>query len=90
MNELLMTVAETMIARERLRGEVAALTAEGKMTSVLLGGLPPGLGLVMWIMNPEYINQLFITTMGNVMLGAGVVIMAIGMAWMKKVMTINV
>ncbi len=90
LNELLMTVSDTMIARERLKGEVAALTAEGKMSAILLGGLPPGLGLVMWIMNREYINQLFVTTLGNIFLGLGVVSSLIGFAWMKKVITINV
>ncbi len=90
LNELLMTVSDTMIARERLKGEVAALTAEGKMSAILLGGLPPGLGFIMWIMNPEYINQLFVTTLGNILLGLGVVAALIGFAWMKKVITINV
>jgi tight adherence protein B len=90
LNELLMTVSDTMLARERLKGEVAALTAEGKMSSILLGGLPPALGVIMWIMNPEYVNVLFTETLGRIMLIAGVVSAAIGMAWMKKVMTINV
>jgi tight adherence protein B len=90
LNELLMTVSDTMIARERLKGEVAALTAEGKMSAIILGGLPPGLGFVMWIMNPGYINPLFSTTLGNIFLGAGVVMATIGMIWMKKVITINV
>ncbi len=90
LNELLMTVSDTMIARERLKGEVAALTAEGKMSAILLGGLPPGLGFVMWLMNPDYINQLFVTTLGNILLGLGIVAALIGFAWMKKVITINV
>lgn len=90
LNELLMTVADTMIARERLKGEVAALTAEGKMSAMILGGLPPGLGFVMWIMNPEYINVLFTETLGKIFIGLGFVSATIGMAWMKKVITINV
>jgi Flp pilus assembly protein TadB len=44
----------------------------------------------MWIMNPGYINPLFSTTLGNIFLGAGVVMATIGMIWMKKVITINV
>ncbi len=40
--ELLMTVGETMIDRERLRREVAALTAEGKISAIVLGILPLG------------------------------------------------
>ncbi len=90
LNELLMTVSDTMVARERLKGEVATLTAEGKMSAILLGGLPPGLGLVMWVMNPEYIDVLFTNFLGKVFLGAGIVSSIIGLAWMKKVITIDV
>ena len=90
LSELLMTVSDTMVARERLKGEVATLTAEGKMSAILLGGLPPALGFVMWIMNPEYIDQLFTEFLGNVFLGLGIVSSLIGLAWMKKVITIDV
>ena len=90
LNELLMTVSDTMVQRERLKGEIATLTAEGKMSAILLGGLPPGLGLVMWVMNPEYINQLFVEFLGNVFLGLGIVSSIIGLVWMKKVITIDV
>ncbi len=87
LNELLMTVSDTMIARERLKGEVAALTAEGKASAILLGGLPPGLGFVMWLMNPEYIELLFTETLGKIMLVAALRDpLTIGMTWMKKVM----
>ncbi len=85
-----MTVSDTMVQRERLKGEIATLTAEGKMSAILLGGLPPGLGFVMWIMNPEYINALFTEFLGNVFLGMGIVSSIIGLVWMKKVITIDV
>ncbi|NNF54441.1 MAG: hypothetical protein HKN03_08365 [Acidimicrobiales bacterium] len=90
LNELLMTVSDTMVARERLAGEVRALTAEGKLSAAILGGLPPGLGLVMWIMNPAYIETLFTSTLGNVLVGLGILSGGIGLAWMRKVITINV
>ncbi len=88
--ELLTTVAQTMIARERMRREVAALTAEGRMSAFIIGGLPPGLGFMMWVIRPEYINPLFTTTLGNVFIGAALVSMTVGAFWMKKVITINV
>ena len=90
LNELLMTVSDTMVARERLAGEVRALTAEGKLSAAILGGLPPMLGFIMWIMNPEYIESLFTTGMGQILVIAGVISGGIGLAWMKKVITINV
>jgi len=87
--ELLMTVADTMTQRERLRRDVAALTAEGKMSAIVLGLLPPGLMGAMWVMNPEYIAKLFSGT-GLMLLGAALVAMLIGFGWMKKTITIEV
>jgi len=90
LNELLLSVAETMVARERLKRDINALTAEGRVSAGLLSFLPPGLGMVMWVINPGYINVLFTETMGNVMLVAGIISALAGLAWMKKVITIDV
>jgi tight adherence protein B len=88
--ELLLTVADTMTQRERLRREVATLTAEGRLSAVIIGALPPGLALVMWVMNPEYISALFTPGLGYLLLLAAGVMMGIGFAWMKKTITIEV
>ncbi|MEM9130963.1 MAG: type II secretion system F family protein [Actinomycetota bacterium] len=90
LNELLMSVSDTMVARDRLKREISALTAEGKMSAGVLSFLPPGLGAIMWIINPEYISVLFTETMGNVLLGLGVLSATVGLAWMKKVITVDV
>jgi tight adherence protein B len=89
LNELLMTVAETMVQRERLKREVAALTAEGRVSALILSLLPPGLGFVLWVMNPDYVGVLFSRTIGMVLLGLAVVSALIGLLWMKKVITID-
>lgn len=88
--ELLMTVADTMTQRERLRRDVSALTAEGKMSAIVLGVLPPALAVVMWVVNPEYIGQLFNTTIGNFMLGFAVLLALFGFWWMKKTIEIEI
>ena len=87
--ELLMSVSETMVQRERLRRDVAALTAEGRMSAWVLGMLPPGIGLVMFMMNREYISRLF-SGLGLWILVGAVVSMLIGFVWMKKTITIEV
>jgi tight adherence protein B len=88
--ELLLTVAETMIARERLRRDIRALTAEGRISALVLGLLPGLLGLAIWIINPDYVGRLFETTAGNIMLGVALVSMAIGFFWMKKIIDIEI
>jgi tight adherence protein B len=88
--ELLLTVAETMTQRERLRRDVAALTAEGKISAIVLGMLPPAIGAAMFVINPEYIGVLFDETIGNMMLAFAVVLAGFGFWWMKKTIEIEI
>ena len=88
--EVLLGVAETMVQRDRLHREVNALTAEGRVSAGILALMPPGLGLVMWVMNPAYIGTLFDRTAGLVLVGVAVVSGLVGLAWMKKVVTVDV
>jgi tight adherence protein B len=88
--ELLLTVADTMTQRERLRREVSTLTAEGRISAIIIGALPPVLAGVMFVLNPDYIKELFSPGLGYMLIGAALVMMAIGFAWMKKTITIEV
>ncbi len=90
LSELLMTVADTMVDRERLRRDVSTLTAEGKMSAIILGLMPIGLGGAMYTMNPEYMGALFSNSLGKGIFAAGIVSALIGFAWMKKCITIEV
>lgn len=88
--ELLMTVSDTMTARERLAREVAALTAEGRVSALVLGAMPVLLGLAMYVINPEYIGVLFSETIGYVLIGAASTMVVIGFLWMKKLIEIRI
>jgi tight adherence protein B len=88
--ELLSTVAETMIARERLRREVRALTAEGRISAIVLGLLPIGLAVVMYGINREYMETLFHDTFGQVLLVGSVLLALVGFYWMKKTIEIDI
>jgi tight adherence protein B len=90
LSELLLTVAETMVARERLRRDIRSLTAEGRVSAMVLGFLPIGLGFAMWVINPQYVGRLFDTTVGNIMIGVALVAMAVGFFWMKKIIDIEI
>lgn len=88
--ELLMTVSDTMTARERLRRDVDALTAEGKVSAMVLGLLPLGLGAAMFVINPEYIGVLFSSSIGHMMIGGATLLAGFGFWWMKKMIEIDV
>jgi tight adherence protein B len=88
--ELLQTVAETMIERSRLRGEVKALTAEGRISGIIMGLLPVGLGLFMFTASPTYIDDLFGSATGWAMVIGSALMAAAGFAWIQKIIKIEV
>jgi tight adherence protein B len=88
--ELLQTVAETMVQRSRLRGEVKALTAEGRISGVIMGLLPVGLGLFMFTASPGYINDLFSSALGWAMVIGSALMAGVGFAWIQKIIKIEV
>jgi tight adherence protein B len=88
--ELLDRVGDTMRARTRLKGEVKALTAEGRASAMMLVIMPPALGAVMYAANPDYMKPMFTQTAGHIMLGISAVMIVAGFFWMKKVVTIDV
>ncbi len=88
--ELLVTVADTMTERERLRRDVNALTAEGKVSAIVLGLLPIGLGLFIYTANPGYMDPLFEETIGKIMLFGSILLAFFGFWWMKKTIEIDI
>jgi tight adherence protein B len=88
--ELLTSVAETMISRERLRREVSALTAEGRLSAIIVGALPLVIGIAISVLNPGYMTALFTTTLGRGMILAATVLTLVGFVWMKKTIEIDV
>jgi tight adherence protein B len=88
--ELLQTVSETMVARARMRGEVKALTAEGRISGVIMGLLPVGLGLFMFTAAPDYIHTLFASATGWAMVGASTLMALAGVAWIQKIVKIEI
>ncbi len=77
-------VSDTIRARNRVRGQVKALSAEGKMSGIILFILPPGMVGAISLLNREYLNEMLDTTEGQVMLIISGVLLIIGGAWLKR------
>jgi tight adherence protein B len=88
--ELLNTVAATLREREYLRRHVKALSAEGRLSCWILGGLPPVFLLYLTVSKPEYVHPLYHTLIGGIMLVVMVVLLSVGIVWMSKVARVDV
>ena len=88
--EIIDSIAYIIRERFKLRGKIRILSAEGKLSAVILVGLPFCIAAYVRIMNPEYINLLLTRTAGKAMLlGAGIM-MAAGIMVIRKMINIRV
>jgi tight adherence protein B len=87
---LLDTVADTMQKRERIRREVKALTAEGRLSAVILGLVPPIAGVLLFLAAPDYMDALFDEAIGVVALVSGAALAVVGWFWLRRIVDIEV
>jgi tight adherence protein B len=88
--EVLETVAKTVRERETLRRQVRVLSAEGRISIVVLTVLPILLAGYITMVNPEYLRTLTSTRPGIIMSVSGAALMGVGYLWMRKIVRLDV
>ena len=83
--EILDTAAGTIRDRTRIRRQVSALSAEGRMSAWVLMILPFGLAAVMAVTNPKYLSPLFQTGTGLGLLAVAGALLAVGGLWLRHI-----
>jgi tight adherence protein B len=83
------TLAETMVQRLRLRREVRSLTAEGRLSAYILGTLPLVLAIFIFTVNRSYVEVLFKSFVGKVMLVGALLLQVLGFFWMYRTVKIE-
>ena len=82
---ILDTVANTVRDRTRIKLQVSSLSAEGRLSAVVLMILPFGLGAMMAVTNRSYMNPLFTTATGYKLLAVAAALLTVGGLWLKKI-----
>jgi tight adherence protein B len=90
MAEMFDIVAETVRQRHRLRGQVRALTAQGRMTRWVLTIAPFALGGLLVLLSPAYINGFLGNRIGQLMIIGACCLIVVGSLWLKKIVEIEV
>lgn len=88
--ETLRVLADFMHSRQEVRGEVRALSAEARISGKLLIFMPISIAIFLYLTRRDYIEPLFTTPLGKVMLGAAGVGLLFGHLWMKKLAKVEV
>jgi len=78
-------LADVIRKRLALKARGHALSSEARASGMVLAILPVATGFMMWVMNPDYINVLFVTSAGNTILGVAILSLSVGILVMRMI-----
>ena len=89
LSEVLDNLAAVIRERFKVKRQVRAVTAHGRMTGWILAALPPSLGLILGFISPEHINTMITDPLGIQMLVVGGTMQVIGTLIIRKLVNIR-
>ncbi|MGE5473742.1 MAG: type II secretion system F family protein [Ignavibacteriales bacterium] len=88
--EVLDNISTTIRERIKIKGEIKTITAQGRMSGMVIAILPPALGFIIYLINPEHIGLLFKSTLGFILIGASIGMELLGIYFIKKIVDIEI
>ena len=88
--EILDNLSYVIRERFKIMRQVRVHTAQGRMTMMLLMGLPPIIMVTMQIMNPSFIRPLFDDPIGHILMVVGITLQTVGYFVIRKIIQIQV
>jgi tight adherence protein B len=88
--EILDKIGSLVRERFKLQGQIQALTGEGRLSGIILLGLPPMIFAAMLKLNSEYVMLLFTDPLGKRMLAGALVMQLLGALVIRKIINIKV
>lgn len=88
--EILDNIAGTIRERVKLRGQIKTLTAQGRISGFVVGGMPFILVIILYIINPAYMGLMFSTPLGKLMLAGALMGQLFGALAIRKIINIDI
>jgi tight adherence protein B len=88
--EILAKIAYLIRERFKLQNRVQVLSAEGKLSAIILIAIPFVIALALSVLNPVYIKTLFVDPVGKALVAFALLMMVIGIVVMKRMIQIKV
>ncbi|MFI5842854.1 type II secretion system F family protein [Catenuloplanes sp. NPDC051500] len=90
LSEVLETAVHTMRERAKLGRHVRALSAEGRLSGIILFAMPFVIALVLMVLRPEYVRPLYTEPTGLVMIAVAAVLLTVGALWLRRLVEVKV
>jgi tight adherence protein B len=88
--EMLERIAETIRERFKFYGSLRALTAEGRISGLILGSMPWLVMVAIWVIRSEYLQDFFAHPVGKMMGLCAFCTWLAGILWMKRIVKVEV
>jgi tight adherence protein B len=88
--EILDNLSYVIRERFKIMRQVRVYTAQGRLTMLLLMGMPPVIVLAMLSLNPAFIRPLFVDPIGHALLVIGISLQTFGYFVIRKIIRIQV
>lgn len=89
LSEILDNISSTIRDRVRLQGEVKTLTAQGRLSGIIVSLVPFALGFLMYLVNRTYFMTLFTEPIGRVMMAVALFNELVGIVLIKRIVKIE-
>lgn len=89
LSDLLLKLAETIRARNRIRGRIVALSAQGRLQGMVMALLPWAFALIMYALDPALMRPMFTTTTGQIALAGIAVLEILGWSVIRRLVAID-
>ena len=89
LTDIIETISATIRDRIRIKQEINTLTAQGRVSGIIVGALPIVLVLSIMVMNPEYYQGFFSSSLGRLMVGISIVMELMGFIIIRKIIDIK-
>jgi tight adherence protein B len=87
--EILDNIANLVRERFKLRRQLRVITAQGRMSGYILAFLPIVLGVVIYLLNRDYMMPIFTEPPGKFMLAGALVFQVVGYVWIRRILDID-
>jgi len=84
LSEALGNLAKVLRNRKKMKQKIKAMSSEAKASAGIIGSLPFVVGILVSVVSPAYLAPLFFTSLGQIWLGIGVIMLALGVFVMNR------
>ena len=89
LSEILDIISNTIRERVKLKGDIRTMTAQAKISAVIIGLIPPLILGILYLINKDFMMPLFTSLLGNIMIFIAVTMQAIGIFILVKILDVK-